>query len=309
MNSGLYLKQNKMQMSIDLNKYLRTKRKIIEERLERLWDSEDSTSGLLHAMLYSLMGGGKRLRPILCIAASEAVGGSHEDVLPAACALELIHTYSLIHDDLPAMDNDDLRRGKPTNHKVYGEATAILAGDALLTMAFEILTDPKHIAENPSLGMRVAHLIAQAAGYAGMIQGQMLDMKSEGKDIGPEQLEKLHSLKTGALIEASVKSGGILGGGTEKEIEALSEYGKCIGLAFQVYDDILNIEGSQERLGKKTGTDFDRKKATYPLLLGMSQAKEKGQDMVANALKALTIFDKRGEPLRALARYIAERTR
>ena len=296
-------------MSIDLNKYLLIKRKIIEERLERLWDSKDSLSGLLNAMVYSLMGGGKRLRPILCIAASEAVGGSQDDVLPAACALELIHTYSLIHDDLPAMDDDDLRRGNPTNHKVYGEATAILAGDALLTKAFEILTDPQYISVNPLLGIRTANLIAQAAGYTGMIEGQMLDMESEGKDIELEHLEKIHCLKTGALIEASVKTGGILGGGTEKEIEALSEYGKCIGLAYQVYDDILNIEGSQERLGKKTGTDMDRKKATYPLLLGMSQAKEKGRDMVANALKALTVFGQPGEPLRALARYIAERTR
>jgi geranylgeranyl diphosphate synthase type II len=296
-------------MSIDLDKYLRTKREIVEEKLEKIWDSADDPSDLLHAMLYSLMGGGKRLRPILCIAASEAVGGSYEVVLPAACALELIHTYSLIHDDLPALDNDDLRRGKPTNHKVYGEATAILAGDALLTRAFEILTDLKHYAVNPLLGMRTAHLIARAAGYTGMIQGQMLDMASEGKDIARAQLEKIHRLKTGALLEASVRSGAILGGGTEKEIEALSEYGKCIGIAFQVYDDILNIEGSQERLGKKTGTDFDRKKATYPLLLGMSQAKAKGHDMVANALQSLTVFDQRGDPLRALARYIAERTR
>ncbi len=296
-------------MSIDLKEYLRVKRKIVEERLERLWGSVDDPSGLLNAMRYSLMAGGKRLRPILCIAASEAVGGSQEDVIHAACALELIHTYSLIHDDLPAMDNDDLRRGKPTSHKVYGEAAAILAGDALLTAAFEILTDPKHISANPILWMQTTRLIARAAGYAGMIQGQMLDIDSEGKDIELGELEKLHRLKTGALIEVSVRSGAILGGGTNNEIKALSEYGRAIGLAFQVYDDILNIEGSQERLGKKTGTDLDRKKATYPLLLGMSKAKEKGQDLVANALQALTIFDKRGEPLRELARYVAERKR
>jgi geranylgeranyl diphosphate synthase type II len=296
-------------MSIDLKEYLRIKRKLVEETLERLWDSMEDPSGLLNAMRYSLMAGGKRLRPILCIAASEAVGGSQEDVIHAACALELIHTYSLIHDDLPAMDNDDLRRGKPTSHKVYGEATAILAGDALLTAAFEILTDPKYISANHLLWMQTTHLIAIAAGYAGMIQGQMLDIDSEGKDVGLGELERMHRLKTGALIEVSVRSGAILGGGTNDEIKALSEYGKFIGLAFQVYDDILNIEGSQERMGKKTGTDLDRKKATYPLLLGISKAKEKGQDLVARALQTLTIFDKRGEPLRELARYIAERKR
>lgn len=296
-------------MTIDLKEYLSLKRKAVEAQLERFWNGMDDPSGLLGAMRYSLMAGGKRLRPILCIAASEAVGGSQEDVIDAACALELIHTYSLIHDDLPAMDNDDLRRGKPTSHKVYGEATAILAGDALLTAAFEILTNPEHISANPLLWIQTTHQIAKAAGCAGMIQGQMIDMDSEGKDIELEELEKMHRLKTGALIEVSVKSGAILGGGTGNEIKALSDYGNSIGLAFQVYDDILNIEGSQKRLGKKTGTDFDRKKATYPLLLGMDKAKGKGEDLVASALQALTIFDKRGEPLRALARYVAERTR
>lgn len=298
-------------MSIDIKEYLHEKQRIVEERLERLWDGKDDAIGLLGAMRYSLMAGGKRLRPILCIAASEAVGGNQEDALPAACALELIHTYSLIHDDLPAMDNDDLRRGKPTSHKVYGEATAILAGDALLTAAFEILTDSRHITDsaNALLWIRTTHLIARAAGYAGMIQGQMLDMNSEGKELKSAELERLHRLKTGALIEASVRCGAILGGGTDKEVEALSEYGKYIGLAFQVYDDILNIEGSQERLGKKIGTDLVRQKATYPLLLGMNAAKEKGHDLVSSALQTLSIFGKRGEPLQALARYVAQRTR
>lgn len=298
-------------MSIDIREYLHTKRKIVEKRLNSVFDDMDDPSGILDAMRYSLMAGGKRLRPILCIAAAEAVGGSGDAVMPAACALELIHTYSLVHDDLPAMDNDDLRRGKATNHKVYGEATAILAGDGLLTAAFEIMTHPKDLDDStdPALWITAVHLIARAAGYAGMISGQVLDIDSEGKDIALTELERLHRLKTGALIEVSVRCGAILGGGIDNEIKALSEYGKTIGLAFQVYDDILNIEGSEERMGKKTGTDLIRRKATYPLLLGMNKAKQKGENLTANALRTLTIFGNKGEPLRALARYVAERTR
>jgi geranylgeranyl diphosphate synthase type II len=295
----------------DPKAYLKAKQETVNAALRKLWDdSEPYPTMLVQAMRYSLEAGGKRLRPILCIAASEAVGGSEADVMPAACALELIHTYSLIHDDLPAMDDDDLRRGKPTCHKAFNEATAVLAGDALQAAAFEVLAAAgRHHRGDPSKWLEVVYIIARAAGYSGMVQGQMMDISSEGKGISLEELETLHRLKTGALIEASVQAGAILGGGSSQEITAMGAYGRYTGLAFQVADDILNVEGSPEMLGKPVGSDLDHQKATGPSLMGLEQAKARAGELVERALEELTIFGKKGEPLAALARYILERKR
>ncbi|MFH1076604.1 MAG: farnesyl diphosphate synthase [Pseudomonadota bacterium] len=299
-----------MLISFDLTAYLAQKREIVNEWLAGLWDSSyPDPSGLVKAMTYSLMIGGKRLRPILCVASVEAVGGTAEIARPAACALELIHTYSLIHDDLPALDNDDLRRGKPTNHKVFGEATAILAGDALLTEAFALIARAGYIAkpENALQWVEVAHILATAAGHRGMIQGQMLDLQAEGKGISLEQVETLHRLKTGALIEASVRIGALLGQGSKEEIDALSTFGWNIGLAFQVYDDILNIEGRAEQLGKQARSDIARKKATYPILMGVDKARQKGILLIEQAVQNIECLGRSAEPLKAIANYIATR--
>jgi geranylgeranyl diphosphate synthase type II len=293
----------------DLKAYLEAKQQSVNAALEKLWDdTEPYPTPLVPAMRYSLEAGGKRLRPILCIAAAEAVGGSEGDVMPAACALELIHTYSLIHDDLPAMDDDNLRRGKPTCHKAFDEATAILAGDGLLTAAFQTLAFAgRHRGRDPLKWLEVAYLIAQAAGYSGMVQGQMMDLSVEGKEITSEELERLHRLKTGALIEASVKAGAILGGGSFEEVDALETYGQHIGLAFQMADDILNIEGKPEMLGKPVGSDRAHQKVTGPSLIGLEQAKARASKFIDSALEALKIFGIRGKPLAALARYVVER--
>ena len=295
----------------DLKSYLKARRQTINAALSKLWDdSEPYPTPLVQAMRYSLEAGGKRLRPILCITASEVVGGSEADVMPAACALELIHTYSLIHDDLPAMDDDDLRRGKPTCHKAFNEATAILAGDALQAGAFELLAAAGRNRPGDALKwLEVTYLIARAAGYSGMVQGQMMDISSEGKEISLEELETLQRLKTGALIEASVQAGAILGGGNSQEITALGAYGKYTGLAFQVADDILNVEGTPEMLGKPVGSDRGHQKATGPSLMGLERAKARAGKLIDSALEQLMIFGKKGEPLAALARYVVERTR
>jgi geranylgeranyl diphosphate synthase type II len=254
------------------------------------------------------MAQGKRIRPILCIAASQAVGGQTEDVIGVACSLEMIHTYSLIHDDLPAMDNDDLRRGKPTCHIAFDEATAILTGDALLTLAFEILSSIEPNDINDALKwLRVIKIIAIAAGYKGMIKGQIKDIVSEGNPLGLEDLEQMHALKTGALIEASIITGAILGNGNFEQIEQLKIYAKNIGLAFQVIDDILNVEGDPVVMGKDVGTDQARKKSTYPSILGIEKSKEFAKNLVNNALQALDYFDNKSDPLRAIAHYIVDR--
>ena len=272
-------------------------------------DEQGPPSRLHEAMHYSLMGQGKRLRPVLCIAAAEAVGGkATPSVLQTACALEMIHAYSLIHDDLPAMDNDELRRGRPTSHIRFDEATAILAGDALLTLAFEVLAGcrPERGAERQ---LQVISTIASAAGSRGMIEGQMRDMSAQGKQTDSEALKQIHAFKTGAMIEASVVSGALCGGGTDNQVDALSEYARSIGLAFQVADDILNVEGDPETMGKSTGTDRMLKKATYPGLLGLEESKQYAKDLVANALQSLLIFDTKAAPLYAIAQYIVERNR
>ena len=295
--------------SFDLSAYLTEKRRMIDRQMERLIEEQGPPSRLHEAMHYSLMGQGKRLRPVLCIAAAEAVGGKMtHSVLRTACAVEMIHTYSLIHDDLPAMDNDELRRGRPTCHIRFDEATAILAGDGLLTLAFQVLAEcrPESGAE---CQLQVISKIASAAGSRGMIEGQMRDMFAQGRQTNAEALKGIHEFKTGAMIEASVVSGALCGGGTEKQVEALSEYARNIGLAFQVADDILNVEGDPEVMGKSTGTDQMLQKATYPGLLGLEESKQYAKDLVANALQSLSIFDNKAAPLYAIARYVVERNR
>lgn len=293
----------------DLKVYLKTRKQRIDAALGALWcDSPPYPTQLVKAMRYSLEAGGKRLRPILCIAASEAVGGLENEVMPAACALELIHTYSLIHDDLPAMDNDKLRRGKPTCHIAFDEATAILAGDALLTAAFEVLAVAGGRRENNSTKwLEVIEVISRAAGYAGMVQGQMMDLSAEGRTISAKELEGLHRFKTGALIEASVKAGAALGGGHPKQVEALGAYGRHIGLAFQLADDILNIEGKPEIIGKPVGSDRVQKKATGPASMGLKQAKVRARELVSRAVGEMKPFGPLGEPLASLAHYVIER--
>ena len=293
---------------LDLDSYLTSQKKRINRALESLLKTSDKPDRILEAMTYSLMAGGKRIRPVLCVAAAEAAGGNPEDALPAACALEMVHTYSLIHDDLPAMDDDALRRGKPTCHMAFDEATAILTGDALLTLAFQTLASIElSNAEQTAKWLRVIRLISYAAGYCGMIQGQMLDITSEGRQLTLAELKSLHRLKTGALIEASISSGALLGGLNSNKISMLESYAHNIGLAFQVTDDILNVEGDPEIMGKAVGTDKLRNKSTYPSLLGLKKSKDFAGKLAENALQALESFDQKAEPLRAIAKYIVER--
>jgi geranylgeranyl diphosphate synthase type II len=297
-----------MMNSFDLNSYLSSKRKQINQALDSIF--ANTSSKIVKAMKYSLMAGGKRIRPVLCVAAAETVGGPNQDVINAACALEMIHTYSLIHDDLPAMDNDDIRRGQPTCHMAFDEATAILAGDALLTLAFEVLSSTEFVQDNHARNwMKVINTLSTAAGYKGMIEGQMQDMAGEGHLLCLEDLENMHALKTGALIEASVKVGAILGKGSPVQIQQLKTYSKNIGLAFQVTDDLLDVEGDPNVMGKDAGSDQARSKSTYPALLGIEQSKQFAKKLVNNALKALDYFDNKAQPLRAIAYYIVDRKR
>jgi len=294
--------------NFDLTAYLNDKKELINSELDKNFKDFASSSHIVKAMKYSIMAGGKRIRPILCLAATETVGGDPRLSLPAACALEMIHTYSLIHDDLPAMDNDELRRGKPTCHVAFDEATAILAGDALLTLAFQILSSPVNKKESQALvWLNVVYIIASDAGYKGMIDGQMRDIISEGTLLSLDDLENMHALKTGALIEASIRCGAILGNGSQEQIKQLGIYAKNLGLAFQVTDDILNVEGNPAVMGKAVGTDKNRKKSTYPLIMGLNESKKFATNIINNALKAIELFDNKAEPLRAVARYILKR--
>ena len=294
----------------DLSAYIKNKNQQIKVALEEILHDSQPSEPIVEAMKYSLMAGGKRIRPVLCLAAAEAVGGKPQAVLPAACALEMVHTYSLIHDDLPAMDNDDLRRGKPTCHVAFDEATAILAGDALLTLAFEVLSSVQFTGENQASGwLKVIHIISTAAGYRGMIRGQMLDMAAEGQHLTIDELKSMHALKTGALIEASLLCGALLADARKRQMEILKTYARNIGLAFQVTDDILNVEGNPKIMGKAVGTDKLREKSTYPALLGLETSRQFAENLVNEALQALEVFDKKADPLRALATYIIERKR
>ena len=294
----------------DLNSYLSSKRKQIDNALGVIIENNSKDSKIKSAMEYSLMSSGKRLRPILCIAAAETVGSHLDETMRAACAIEMIHTYSLIHDDLPAMDNDNLRRGQPTCHIQFDEATAILAGDALLTLAFEILSSVESADKDHAFNrLRAIHTIAMAAGCKGMIEGQMQDIAAEGNVLGLEDLKKMHRLKTGALIEASVITGTISVNGNRDQIEKLKNYARNIGLAFQITDDILNVEGDPDIMGKDVGTDQARGKSTYPSILGMEKSKIFVKKLVNDALKVLDYFDSKADPLRAIAHYIVDRNK
>jgi geranylgeranyl diphosphate synthase type II len=294
----------------ELPPYLDTRRRQVDAALARIFEDLGSPRRLIDAMRYSLTAGGKRLRPVLCMAACEAVGGKPEAVLEPACALELIHTYSLIHDDLPAMDDDALRRGQPTCHLAFDEATAILAGDALLTLAFQVLSQPGADGQ-PAPEKRIAVIarIARAAGCRGMIEGQMRDIAAEGRPMALERLAELHGLKTGALITAAIGSGALWAVGGEAQVRALEHYGTKIGLAFQVTDDNLNVEGDPGELGKAVGTDAARSKTTYPALLGLERSKALARELVAEGLQAIAVLDSKADPLRAIAHYIVNRRR
>ncbi len=295
-----------MTPDFDLKQYLEARRLMVEEALEVALPQQDGPeTRVVEAMRYSLFAGGKRLRPILCLAASEAVGGDLKAAMPAGCALEMIHTYSLIHDDLPAMDDDDLRRGKPTNHKVFGEAIAILAGDGLLTEAFVLLSDYNSLL--PERAVQVIGVIAEAASYRGMVGGQVVDILSQNKRADLETVQQMHSRKTAALIAAATESGALAGKGSEAQVAALARYGRAIGLAFQIADDILDIEGDTELLGKTTGADEARGKVTYPAAVGLERSRQAANEMVNDALAALEGFDNRANPLRSLANYIITR--
>ncbi|MHC4598477.1 MAG: polyprenyl synthetase family protein [Planctomycetota bacterium] len=292
-------------MKPELKSALETLRSRVDGELERLLPPEATPPSALHeAMRYAVLSPGKRLRPILCLLACEAVEGPIETAMRPACALEMIHAYSLVHDDLPAMDDAALRRGRPTLHKKFGEAPAILSGDALLTLAFEV-------ASLDGAGERTGSIVrelARAAGSLGMVGGQTLDLENEGKSVDETGLERIHRLKTGALIRASVVMGGLAGGADEAQLEALSEYGRCAGLAFQVADDLLDVESSPEILGKDTGADAEAGKATYPALLGVENARKKARALARGAGEAAGRLP-RGEPLADLALYIVERKR
>lgn len=292
-----------------LETYLETQQQRVEAALDRYLPAPGAyPPALSEAMRYSVFAGGKRVRPILLLAAASAVGGDGEAVLPAACAMEFVHTYSLIHDDLPAMDDDDYRRGQPTSHKVFGEAVAILAGDALLTYAFEVMAGPDLTNRfAPAVLLEATHCLARAAGFSGMVGGQVVDMASEGRKVPLDVLEYIHRHKTAALLGAAVIIGGLLGGGSAPQLAALKRYGRAIGLAFQIADDVLDVEGDSAALGKQIGQDEKHGKATYPALLGMEASRHRAAALLNEALAALSDFDAAAERLRQLARFIVNR--
>jgi geranylgeranyl diphosphate synthase type II len=339
----------------DIKPYLKENRELVDSYLKSYFETSSEPSILHEAMRYSLFAGGKRIRPILALASYEACGGEPKDIIPYASALELIHTYSLIHDDLPSMDNDDLRRGKPTNHKVFGEAMAILAGDALLTEVFYMLSNSNPPSppfakrgdnnmepfakgemgelsgENsppptpppsrgrdrvggssdmkikPSSLIKIIRDIAISAGAYGMVGGQAQDILSENSKPDEDTLHFIHLHKTAALITASVRMGPILAGSNEGTLKALTRYGENIGLAFQIIDDILDVEGNTEELGKSAGSDNKKKKMTYPSLLGIEGSRKKAQDLIAEAINVLRIFSSKADPLREIAHYLIKR--
>ena len=296
---------------VDIDRYLREKKETVDSALERYFPKEMGFPTSIHkAIRHSLFAGGKRIRPILSMAAYEAAGGEGSGVLPFACALEMIHTYSLIHDDLPAMDDDDYRRGKPTCHKVFGEGIAILAGDGLLTEAFRLMADPS-VLNNLSCSERVVldvvHEVAEAGGVSGLVGGQVVDIESEGKKVDLPTLQYIHTHKTGALIRVSVRAGAKLAGVQEERLKAFTRYGERVGLAFQIADDILNVEGNVSLLGKQTGSDLSRGKATYPLLFGLEESKRKSKELVELSIDALAPFGSEADPLREIAQFVVAR--
>ena len=295
-------------MSFDLQGYLKERAAAVDAALERFLPAETERPETLHkAMRYSVFAGGKRLRPVLVIAGAEAVGGNMAAVMPTACAVEMIHTYSLIHDDLPAMDNDDFRRGVPTNHKVFGEALAILAGDALLTLAFRLLADNVPATSSGPRLRDVLVEIADAAGSPGMVGGQVADIECEGKPADAEIVDYIHTHKTAALIRASIRAGAILSGATPAQLAALGVVGGALGLAFQIMDDILDVTATTEELGKTAGKDQAQQKATYPAVHGIEASRRRAQALVAEAHAVLAPFGPRALPLCALGTFMIDR--
>ncbi len=291
---------------MELNAYLAPRQKRIERALHRYLPGEAVRPATIHkAMRYSLFAGGKRLRPILCLAAAEACGGKIADALPLACAVECIHTYSLIHDDLPSMDNDDFRRGRPTCHKIFGDGIAVLAGDALLTIAFEIVSRSP-ATRRYDLRARLRE-ISIAAGSRKLIAGQVADLEAEGQTISREHLRYIHENKTAALLETSLRFGAMSANATGKELGALTEFGHALGLAFQIIDDILDVTQTSEKLGKSAGKDAAAKKATYPAVIGLEKSRVEASRLTRRAHDALKSLGKRAETLRALADYLLAR--
>lgn len=295
--------------TFDIHDYLREHRSLIDRALERyLRGSAKHPQTLYRAMHYGVFSGGKRLRPILTLAAGELFGGKHKYLLPFACALELIHTYSIIHDDLPALDNDDLRRGELANHKLFGEGVALLAGDALLTEAFYLMSRPQVVQVlKPKLVLEVLHEIAHAAGVGGMVGGQAVDLEAEGREVSVATVEHIHVRKTGALILTAARVGARIGGATSKELRRISRYGEFLGLAFQIADDILDAKGHTGG-GEGTGQarDKERKKATYPSIVGLAVSKARVQELFQHCLKEIELFGKDADPLRGIARCVVE---
>ena len=294
---------------MDIKKYLQEKGDIVNKALDRLLPGENEFPQKLHkAMRYSVFAGGKRIRPVLVMASAETFGGLTDSIIDIACAVELIHTYSLIHDDLPAIDNDDMRRGMPTCHKVFGEAMAILAGDALLTSAFDVMANTHASTdEERLLLLKTIQEIARAAGSTGMVGGQVVDIESEGKDVAFPVLEYIHIHKTGELILASIRAGAIMKNAGDKELEAMTRYGEAIGLAFQIADDILDVEGNKEDTGKNVGGDVKKEKVTYPSILGIEESKKRARELTDIALASVEGFGKKAEPLKEIAKYIVAR--
>lgn len=298
-----------VQNRFELSSYLKERSKKVEEVLERYFPSEgDYGERVILAGKYSLFAGGKRIRPVLCLAGCEVVGGDWEKILLFAAGLECIHTYSLIHDDLPCMDDDDFRRGKPSCHKAFDEATAILAGDGLQALAFQFFTHPDLVKNvNKNRLLKAIYIVSKAIGFEGMIGGQMVDLLMEGKKGNVRILKWIHLNKTVRLIEASVLSGALLGGAKTKEIKALSSYGKNLGFAFQIIDDLLDVVGDEKKLGKKTFSDVKKQKLTYPSLFGIEKTKEIAEKYTKRAISALKIFGEKAEPLKAIAEFILHR--
>ncbi len=291
---------------MQIENYLSQKRDMVDKELKRLLPGDDSI--LSRSMRYSALAPGKRIRAILAMASCAACGGKDRAALRAGCAIELLHSFSLIHDDLPAMDDDPLRRGLPTNHIKFGEATAILAGDALFALAYNILSiEEKKSGLKPAASLKIVNFLSAAIGHSGMCSGQSLDLESENKKITFEKLKEIHSKKTGELIKASVFAGSVCAGANQKRTEALLKYAKHIGMAFQIKDDILDVSSTARQLGKTPGSDMKKKKSTYVSLFGVERAKEMMRTEISMALSSLKVFGKNGEVLKRLAVYISER--
>jgi geranylgeranyl diphosphate synthase type II len=293
---------------MNITDYLAEQKRLVDECLARLVPAENEAPPSIHAaMRYSLFAGGKRVRPILVLAVGESLGGARESLLHLGAAIEMIHTYSLIHDDLPALDNDDLRRGRPTCHRVFGEAMAILAGDALMTRAYQLLAELPEVPD--AIRLAIIREIAFATGTVeGMIGGQVVDLQSEGKPIDAEMLEYIHRSKTGALLTACIRSAALAAGANGGQLAALTAFGNQIGLAFQIVDDILDMTASSEELGKTPGKDQKAKKATYPALYGLQASRRKAQELISAAVAEIAVLGGPAEPLRELARFVYSRT-